>query len=619
MDGNGSTSLVPLPLPADHTILGPLAFPGLDHTADDDPANDTDLLALLWRCLLRLGWLFLHVLELLRQLRQQVRELRQQVGFWRAQHRRACDREAQLADEVQRLQGELRELKRRTFGRKSEAAATAKPPPPTAHTPTTATPKRSRGQQPGAKGPPRRSYDHLHTVHETCDLPPDQRCCPTCQLPFEAIPGTLDGDILEIDVRAYRRRYHRRRYRRCCQCPGTPAMITASPPPKVIPKGTIGISLWTMILQHKFDFFQPLHRVQAELTSNDLNLPAGTLTGGLQQITPLFEPLYQRLLEHNRQADHWHCDETRWHVFVPLPDKANFTWFLWVFATTESIAFILDPTRAHDVPEQHWGNASGIANVDRYTGYKATAQVKNGQVTLAFCWAHVRRDFLGAFTGWPALTDWAWSWLTAIGQLYDHNDHRLACAPDSPAYTAADETLRQHVAYMRQRCDSELTLPQVHPQQRKVLTSLREHWSGLTVFVDHPAVPLDNNWAERCQRGPVVARKNFYGSGALWSGRLAAMLFSLFQTVRLWGLDVGRWLGYYLQACAAAHGQPPPDPQLFLPWHMTPQQRDALGSPSRPPPAAAPSPAPSPAPPAAQPQGPPAPPAAAAVPSTATP
>jgi hypothetical protein len=42
--------------------------------------------------------------------------------------------------------------------------------------------------------------------------------------------------------------------------------------------------------------------------------------------------------------------------------------------------------------------------------------------------------------------------------------------------------------------------------------------------VDHPEVPMDNNTAERCQRGPVVARKNFYGSGALWSGRLAAML-----------------------------------------------------------------------------------------------
>ena len=45
---------------------------------------------------------------------------------------------------------------------------------------------------------------------------------------------------------------------------------------------------------------------------------------------------------------------------------------------------------------------------------------------------------------------------------------------------------------------------------------------------------MDNNEAKRRQRGPVVARKNFYGSESLWSGRLAAMFFPLFQTLHLW-------------------------------------------------------------------------------------
>jgi transposase len=110
--------------------------------------------------------------------------------------------------------------------------------------------------------------------------------------------------------------------------------------------------------------------------------------------------------------------------------------------------------------------------------------------------------------------------------------------------------------------------------QRKVLTSLHNHWVGLTVFVEHPEVPMDNNAAERRERGPVVARKNFYGSGALWSGRLAAMLFSLFQTLQLWGLDTAKWLTAYLSACAKARGKPPPDPQRYLPWNMTSQERE---------------------------------------------
>lgn len=354
-------------------------------------------------------------------------------------------------------------------------------------------------------------------------------------------------------------------------------MVTAPPPDKLIPKSNIGISLWVLILQRKFEFFLPLHRIVAELRSHDLHLPTGTIIGGLRKLVPLFQPMYKALLEHNRQAKHWHCDETRWRVFVRRDDKAGFVWYLWVSVTEDSVAFLLDPTRAHDVPENHFGTkAEGIMNVDRYSAYKAMAQVKAGKIILAFCWAHVRRDFLAVLTGWPELTDWAWAWVEQIGTLYEHNDKRLTLQDDAPRYAEADQVLRAHVEQMRQRCDRELAEPKLRLPQRKALTSLQEHWPGLTVFVDHPEIPLDNNEAERRQRGPVVARKNFYGSGSLWSGRLAAMLFSLFQTLQAWGMDTHKWLTAYLSDCAKAKGKPPPDWKRYLPWNMTLQEREAL-------------------------------------------
>jgi transposase len=362
-------------------------------------------------------------------------------------------------------------------------------------------------------------------------------------------------------------------------------VVTAPPPDKLIPKSSIGISLWVLILQRKFEFFQPLYRVIAELRSHDLHLPAGTITGGLQKLVPLFQPLYELLVEHNRNEGHWHCDETRWLMFIKHADKAGFAWSLWVFAAKQSIVFVLDPTRSHVVPETHFGNdAAGIVNVDRYVAYKAMAQVKTGRIILAFCWAHVRRDFLTVLTSWSELTDWAWSWVEEIGVLYQCNDQRLSLTEDASAYAKADRVLRAQVEHMRQRCDSELSQPTLRQPQRKTLKSLHKHWAGLTVFVEHPQVPMDNNEAERRERGPVVARKNFYGSGALWSGRLAAMLFSLFQTLQVWGMDTAKWLTAYLSACAKAEGEPPPDPQLFLPWNMTTQEREHLSvAKSRPP------------------------------------
>ena len=52
-------------------------------------------------------------------------------------------------------------------------------------------------------------------------------------------------------------------------------------------------------------------------------------------------------------------------------------------------------------------------------------------------------------------------------------------------------------------------------KRKKVLASLLEHWPGLTLFVDYPEAPMDNNLGENSIRTPVNGRKNYYGSGSL--------------------------------------------------------------------------------------------------------
>ena len=88
---------------------------------------------------------------------------------------------------------------------------------------------------------------------------------------------------------------------------------------------------------------------------------------------------------------------------------------------------------------------------------------------------------------------------------------------------------------------------------------------------------MDNNASERRARGPAVARKNFYGSGSLWSGQLAAALFSIFATLSLWKLNPRKWLTWYFEHCAAAGGKVPADIQPFLPWNLDAAKRNELG------------------------------------------
>jgi transposase len=224
-----------------------------------------------------------------------------------------------------------------------------------------------------------------------------------------------------------------------------------------------------------------------------------------------------------------------------------------------------------------------VLMVDRYAAYKAMSQVKLGSIKLAFCWSHVRRDFVAVGKGWPELVDWALSWLRLIRKLYRLNRRRLKHDPSSPEFEEHDAALREAVEAMHKQAVDELADGKLREPCRKALESLLEHWSGLTLFVDDPKIPMDNNGSERIVRGPAMGRKNYYGSGSLWSVCLTAAMFSILATLKLWNLNPRLWLTWYLEACAAAGGKPPADIEPFLPWNLTDQRRQELNNDPGPP------------------------------------
>jgi transposase len=335
------------------------------------------------------------------------------------------------------------------------------------------------------------------------------------------------------------------------------------------------VSIWVHVLLDKYQFHRPTHRLLADWRSHGLDLSASALTGGLQQLLPLFEPLYDALVARSQQQTLWHADETRWLVFASVEGKVGYRWYLWVFHAAEAVVFVLATGRSHVIPETHFEPVEGgILVVDRYKAYQAIDKVKAGQIVLAFCWAHQRRDFVELARSWPNQQAWAQEWLERIGTLYDLNERRLELREDSEGFEQRDGDLRQAVTALATQAEQELAQEKMHPARRKVLESLGGHWTGLTVFVEHPEVPMDNNTAERAERGPVVGRKNYYGSGAVWSGRLAALLFSLLQTLELWEVNPRAWLTAYLEACAVSGGKAPSDLAPYLPWNLSMEQRE---------------------------------------------
>lgn len=88
--------------------------------------------------------------------------------------------------------------------------------------------------------------------------------------------------------------------------------------------------------------------------------------------------------------------------------------------------------------------------------------------------------------------------------------------------------------------DTVLTLPRSALGQ--AISYMKGLKTGLTVFLDDPRVPLDNNLTERALRGLVVGRKNHYGSKSRRGTEVAAIFYTLIESAKLAGVDPKAYL-----------------------------------------------------------------------------
>ncbi len=517
-------------------------------------------------------------------------ELKSEAGYWQTMHKKAILREKTLKETIKEQEGKIRDLRNRLFGKKSEKGSSdknqGKIEPPTS--------KHPRGQQPGSKGHGRTAHPDLPRREETVNFP-ETPACPKCGKNY-ITDGSRETEIIEVEVKAYTRRIIRCCMKKGCSCKGVPYTISAPMPPTVIPRSPYGISIWENVLLNKFHYCQPTNRLLNQYAELGLPISPGSIAGGLKIVKEFFQPVYDALYTHQMTEDRFHNDESGWKVFESVEGKIGNRWWLWISRSASVVFFQIAPGRGADVPVEHFKNIERskiIVVCDRYSAYKSLAKQLDF-IILAFCWAHVRRDFLDAAKKYPKLEEWALCWIGKIGELYHINnlrcnefDQKLPIQWQSSSFKKQHEKLIEKMDAIAEERDAFIEAHNPDDPDSnllsnvkcKILISLQNHWEGLSVFVDHPEVPMDNNNGERPIRNPVTGRKNFYGSGSLWSSQLAAIMFSIFQTMALCGLNCNHWLRSYLTACAENHGKAPDDLSPFLPWEMDEGRRHQLSRP----------------------------------------
>lgn len=454
-------------------------------------------------------------------------------------------------------------------------------------------PRRPRGQQRGAPGHGRRSYDHLPTTEVVHRPDPEALVCPSCGCPYAEGPGEEASEELHWKVVLSRVIHRRPRYHRTCCCEGTKGLLTAPPPPKVIAKGRMSAGLLARLLVAKYVVGTPCSRLAKALAMEGADLAPGTLAGLLQALAPLLAPLAATIRARNAGSKLLHVDETSWPVFVAVVDGERRRWWLWVFVGHDSVAYVIRPDRSAAVPADHLGidldaeapslpGGPVVVCSDFFSAYQRLGRSVEG-FTNSWCWAHLRRHVVEAAKAQPrTCAEWAGQWLGRIGELFTAHRRLVLAEPGSHDAGVARAELARVVHDIDATRSIEATDPHTPRAAAKVLATLEREWEGLMVPIATEG-DLDNNSAERALRSPVVGRKNYYGSGAAWSAQLAADAWSITATVDLAGWNPLTHLEAYLSACAANGGRPPEGAALlaFVPWGSADADAACFSAPPR--------------------------------------
>ena len=449
------------------------------------------------------------------------------------------DAQARLQLELEGLKEQLALLKKRLFGASSEKRGDKSPKTPRA--------KPQRGHGPT-------DQPELKVQEVLLPLAEAERVCGQCGEGLHAWTGqTEDCEEITVVERSFVLRRVRRQKYRCHQgC----APVTAPAPPRLIPGGRYSLEFAVHVALMKYGFHLPLSRQQRLYLREGLVVEAQTLWDQLDALAGHLQKSYEALLAEVFTSPVIHADETYWLLLEKGPGTK---WYAWTVASPDTVFHRILPSRSAATARTVLGEYAGVVLVDGYAAYQtATKSGADGPApaTLAFCWAHVRRKFFEAQQFAPACEEV----LELLGQVYaveaDLPEWYALSEEERPAVLAQRRAMRQqHSAPVVERIRQWALAQRAAPGSafRKALEYMLKLWEGLTVFLDNPVVPIDNNHVERQMRDMVMGRKNHYGSKSKRGTEVAALFYSLIETARLRGEEPG----HYLRRAALAAIQNP--------------------------------------------------------------
>jgi transposase len=469
----------------------------------------------------------------------------------------------ELQDRNTHLQGMVEALKRAVYGPRSEKLIVDPAQLPLhlddvvlSETPAAANddgvepqPARRRSPRPKAARNIGALPKHLPRCEELIE--PEDAHCPCCGGAMHVIGEDVSEQLDVIPAVLQVKRIRRPRYG-CRGCEG--AVVQAKAPPRLIDNGMATTALVTSIVVAKFAWHLPLNRQTQMLRCHGIELDRSTLVHWVIRTAWWLKPLYTLLVDTVLASPKVFCDDTPLPVLDPQRRRTRTARF-WSYAIDDrpwqgpapaAVVYLFAEDRKGQHVHEHLVRFSGVLQVDGYAGYRGLTKSDRpgGAVTLAYCFAHARRQFFEIYrTSASAVAAEA---LQRIGSVYEIEERIRGLTAAERVTVRQAETkpiLEAFRTWLMQRLAEESAKSKFADAIRYTLN----HWEGLTVFLADGRVEVDSNVVERTIRPIALGRRNALFAGSARGAEAWAILASIINSAKLQELDPQTYLGDVLE------------------------------------------------------------------------
>lgn len=375
--------------------------------------------------------------------------------------------------------------------------------------------------------------DNLPLVEEVIDPEPVKAQPDQWRQIGQEVSEQLDYE----PARYFRRRLVRRTY--VSKTEPDQAPVTAPLPPTLQERCLATPALLAQVLVGKYCDHLPLYRQEQILARrHGINLPRQTLARWVELAAQWLTPVYQQIKTGVLAGGYVQLDETPINYLEPGAGR-TLKGYLWVGSRPGGdVFFDWHASRAGAcldmvVPVDF----QGTVQCDGYDAYNRLAQRPGKEITLAYCWAHVRRKFNEALEGAPRTAGWM---IKQIQLLY-RIESKLRESNAGPALRQAVRASQSRpvVERIKKACIQLARSKRFLPQDAlsRAMAYATAQMPGLEVYLEDGKIEIDNNLVENAIRPTALGKKNWLFIGEADAGDRSAIVYTVIESCRRRGLD----------------------------------------------------------------------------------